>query len=168
MSGSFEAPGIVGAPNGAVAGGEEEEPEEETLFTLASSGEVLGWHGVYHCCVPLRIVLLSFLPIVMALTVAVECACLPGACSLSLSALKSIIELSLSIHHILLTAILCWWFTGDVEGLKEFLKKEGVQVDDRDEEGRTPLHFAAGYGELECMDALIAAGQCLPCCWHRP
>lgn len=27
-----------------------------------------------------------------------------------------------------------------------------------DEEGRTALHFAAGYGELECCRVLLAAG----------
>lgn len=42
---------------------------------------------------------------------------------------------------------------GDVEGLKAFLTKEGTSPDVKDEEGRTPLHFAAGYGELECIKA---------------
>ena len=45
---------------------------------------------------------------------------------------------------------------GDVEGLKKLLG-EGADVNDADEEGRTALHFAAGYGELECVKALVAA-----------
>lgn len=42
--------------------------------------------------------------------------------------------------------------TGDVAGLKELLAQEGASPDVKDEEGRTPLHFAAGYGEIECME----------------
>ncbi|RMZ53817.1 hypothetical protein APUTEX25_003956 [Auxenochlorella protothecoides] len=47
---------------------------------------------------------------------------------------------------------------GDAAGLAELLKQEGVKPDEKDEEGRTPLHFAAGYGELECMEVLLDAG----------
>lgn len=47
---------------------------------------------------------------------------------------------------------------GDVEGLRAMLGEEGAAVDERDEEQRTPLHFASGYGELDCMRALIEAG----------
>ncbi|KAK2079474.1 hypothetical protein QBZ16_003166 [Prototheca wickerhamii] len=47
---------------------------------------------------------------------------------------------------------------GDVAGLKELLAQEGASPDVKDEEGRTPLHFAAGYGEIECMEALMDAG----------
>eukprot|EP00897_Mesotaenium_endlicherianum_P001498 jgi/Mesen1/1376/ME000013S00858 len=36
--------------------------------------------------------------------------------------------------------------TGDIEGLKAILK-EGGDKDEKDTEGRTALHFAAGYGE---------------------
>ena len=31
-------------------------------------------------------------------------------------------------------------------------------MDEQDEEGRTALHFAAGYGELECAKLLIEKG----------
>lgn len=41
--------------------------------------------------------------------------------------------------------------------MKQFLKA-GAKPDEQDEEGRTPLHFACGYGEMECAQALIAAG----------
>lgn len=47
---------------------------------------------------------------------------------------------------------------GNVEGLKELLKQEGVGIDDRDEEGRTGLHFACGYGELECVNFFLDNG----------
>lgn len=47
---------------------------------------------------------------------------------------------------------------GDAPGLRAFLGHEGVSADERDEEGRTALHFASGYGELECMKALLEAG----------
>ncbi len=46
--------------------------------------------------------------------------------------------------------------TGDVELLKKLIS-EGANVDEADEEGRTALHFAAGYGEIECCKALIEA-----------
>lgn len=48
---------------------------------------------------------------------------------------------------------------GNVEQLKALLA-ENVNVDEQDEEGRTALHFAAGYGELACAEALIDAGGC--------
>lgn len=35
--------------------------------------------------------------------------------------------------------------------------EQGANLDEVDEEGRTALHFACGYGELECAKALIAA-----------
>jgi hypothetical protein len=41
---------------------------------------------------------------------------------------------------------------GDVELLKK-LVAEGADVDAADEEGRTALHFACGYGELDCAKA---------------
>lgn len=44
-----------------------------------------------------------------------------------------------------------------MELLKQLLEAEGVNVDEADEEGRTALHFACGYGEIECAKALIAA-----------
>lgn len=36
-------------------------------------------------------------------------------------------------------------------------------VDKADPEGRTPLHFACGYGEIECAKALIAAKASINC-----
>ena len=47
---------------------------------------------------------------------------------------------------------------GNAERLKELLAAAGADPDMRDEEGRTALHFAAGYGELECITALVEAG----------
>jgi len=47
---------------------------------------------------------------------------------------------------------------GNADQLRELLKEEGVQVDAEDEEGRTALHFAVGYGEIECSKLLIDAG----------
>ncbi|KAL4438040.1 hypothetical protein ABPG77_004261 [Micractinium sp. CCAP 211/92] len=47
---------------------------------------------------------------------------------------------------------------GDVEGLKKLLAGEGVDVNERDDEGRSALHFASGYNELECMKVLLEAG----------
>ena len=44
-----------------------------------------------------------------------------------------------------------------MEALKRLLETEGVNPDEGDEEGRTALHFACGYGELDCARALIAA-----------
>ena len=37
------------------------------------------------------------------------------------------------------------------------LLKDGTDVDERDAEGRTALHFACGYGEMECAEVLINA-----------
>lgn len=47
---------------------------------------------------------------------------------------------------------------GNADRLKELLAAEGAEADQRDEEGRTALHFAAGYGELECMKVLLDSG----------
>lgn len=46
--------------------------------------------------------------------------------------------------------------SGDVEAIKQLLEA-GANTDEADEEGRTALHFACGYGEIECAKALIAA-----------
>lgn len=47
---------------------------------------------------------------------------------------------------------------GSLDRLKELLAEDGANPDMKDEEGRTALHFAAGYGELECMEVLLDAG----------
>ena len=44
---------------------------------------------------------------------------------------------------------------GEVETLKQLLK-DGADKDSQDDEGRTPLHFASGYGEIECVKLLLA------------
>jgi len=43
---------------------------------------------------------------------------------------------------------------GDVEALKELLQG-GANKDEKDDEGRTALHFACGYGEIACARELI-------------
>ena len=47
---------------------------------------------------------------------------------------------------------------GLADRLKELLAEEGADADVRDEEGRAALHFAAGYGELQCVKVLLDAG----------
>ena len=47
--------------------------------------------------------------------------------------------------------------TGDDAALLQLLKA-GADKDEADEEGRTALHFAAGYGEIKCAEALLEAG----------
>jgi ankyrin repeat protein len=46
------------------------------------------------------------------------------------------------------------WWAGDLELLKELLANGG-DVNDADDEGRTGLHFACGYGEITCMNLLL-------------
>jgi len=46
---------------------------------------------------------------------------------------------------------------GDVEALKELLQG-GANKDEKDDEGRTALHFACGYGEIACAREFIKAG----------
>ena len=41
------------------------------------------------------------------------------------------------------------------------LIKDGAAKDEQDEEGRTALHFACGYGELEC--AKVPLHSSTPC-----
>ncbi len=36
--------------------------------------------------------------------------------------------------------------------------ENGADKNDADEEGRTGLHFACGYGEMACMDLLLEHG----------
>ncbi len=56
--------------------------------------------------------------------------------------------------------MLMWRRAGDVETLKQLLAA-GAAVDEVDDEGRTALHFAVGYGEMDCARALIDAGASL-------
>ena len=44
-----------------------------------------------------------------------------------------------------------------MEALKELLQA-GADKDEKDDEGRTALHFACGYGEIACSQELIKAG----------
>jgi hypothetical protein len=53
---------------------------------------------------------------------------------------------------------------GDADKLKELLDAEGADADEADEEGRTALHFAAGYGELECAKLLLGKGASVDLC----
>ena len=47
--------------------------------------------------------------------------------------------------------------TGDHEALAVLLAAPDCDVNEKDEEGRTALHFACGYGEMACAEALLAA-----------
>ena len=49
---------------------------------------------------------------------------------------------------------------GDVEATEDFIAV-GKDVNMQDAEGRTPLHYAAGYGQLESAKLLLE--QCAPC-----
>jgi len=55
------------------------------------------------------------------------------------------------------TPIIAAASAGDAEVLKQLIADKAAGVDDRDEEGRTALHFASGYGETECMTILLGA-----------
>lgn len=46
--------------------------------------------------------------------------------------------------------------TGDADALKELLEG-GADKDEADHEGRTALHFACGYGEIQCVEVLLKA-----------
>jgi hypothetical protein len=54
------------------------------------------------------------------------------------------------------TTIISAASNGSVDRLKELLA-DGADVNEADEEGRTALHWSAGYSEIECMKALIEA-----------
>jgi hypothetical protein len=47
---------------------------------------------------------------------------------------------------------------GNAEQLQQLLDDPECNVDLQDEEGRTALHFAVGYGEIECAKLLISKG----------
>ena len=51
---------------------------------------------------------------------------------------------------------------GNVDGLKELLK-QGVDIDDKDEEGRTGFQFACGYGEIDCIKFFLENGADINC-----
>lgn len=40
----------------------------------------------------------------------------------------------------------------------EALLDAGADKDEKDEEGRTALHFACGYGEIKCAELLLKRG----------
>lgn len=44
---------------------------------------------------------------------------------------------------------------GDAAKLRELLTADGESKDVKDSEGRTALHFACGYGELDCVKVLL-------------
>jgi len=46
---------------------------------------------------------------------------------------------------------------GDAKKLAELIKG-GADLEEKDEEGRTAIHFACGYGEFECAKVLLEAG----------
>ena len=48
------------------------------------------------------------------------------------------------------------WAAGDAGALTQLLEA-GADKDEQDEEGRTALHFACGYGEMACVEALLTA-----------
>lgn len=47
------------------------------------------------------------------------------------------------------------------------LLKNGANKDEQDDEGRTALHFACGYGELKCAEVLLADGASLELVDHN-
>jgi hypothetical protein len=47
--------------------------------------------------------------------------------------------------------------TGDHEALAILLAAPACDVNAKDDEGRTALHFACGYGEIACAEALLSA-----------
>lgn len=46
---------------------------------------------------------------------------------------------------------------GQADILEELLKS-GADKDEQDDEGRTALHFACGYGEVKCAEVLLSKG----------
>jgi ankyrin repeat protein len=40
----------------------------------------------------------------------------------------------------------------------EALLEGGADADEKDDEGRTALHFACGYGEIKCAEILLKRG----------
>jgi hypothetical protein len=56
------------------------------------------------------------------------------------------------------TPIIAAASAGEADVLKQLVADNAAGIDERDAEGRTALHFASGYGELECMTILLDAG----------
>jgi len=47
---------------------------------------------------------------------------------------------------------------GALENVRRFVEKEGVDVNAKDDNGKTPLHFAASKGDLELIRFLLEKG----------
>jgi len=47
---------------------------------------------------------------------------------------------------------------GTLEDVKYFVEKKGIDVNTKDKNGKTPLHFAASKGNLELIKFLLAKG----------
>lgn len=48
--------------------------------------------------------------------------------------------------------------TGDLAGVKEYVEKDKMNVNMKGNNGRTPLHWAADYGQVEIMQFLLSKG----------
>jgi len=48
--------------------------------------------------------------------------------------------------------------TGDVQSVKDFINNKGLKAAMVDKNGRTPLHWAADFGQVEVMEFLLSKG----------